>query len=266
MLTATNVTLLLSHASKTSVGKALLRGNEFEPEVIDLLCYLSNHRDATLFIDVGSNIGFFPLALRSFASKRGLNITIHAHEPYRPLHDIAIKLQTCNNLLYHLHPTAISEQKGTANFYVSAISDSSNSLVRGFRDHKATVTVKVNSLDNAYLALCKATRFKRHIVMIDVETAEHLVLLGAVRLLQQFRPHVICEVLPNRNEQAINSVMSSLGYLYYRFNGRHWSRESFVFGDKNHQYRDWWFVPSDSRDFESHTISIPRICTVEAVR
>jgi FkbM family methyltransferase len=259
------ITLDFATASSTSVGAALMRGEQFEPEILDLVCFLCRKAEKTLFIDVGSNIGYFPLAMRAFAKAFGRNIDIHAHEPLPALCSVARSLQHANSLKYKLHSSALSNQRGQSDFYVSAVSDSSNSLQKGFRKHKATIKVTVNTLDSAYLAYAQLHSFTETIIMIDVESAEHLVLEGGLRTLQLLRPHIVCEVLAGRNESDIARILSTLDYVYYRFDGLVWRREQHIFGDPSYRYRDWWFIPSERTELlTGDTLTIPSHLSISA--
>jgi FkbM family methyltransferase len=252
------IELNLTAAKKTSVGKKLISGKQFEPEIANILLWLFNKVQNGLFIDVGSNIGFFPLLLGKFAKTQCLNLTIYAHEPLPLLLDISRKLQSENEIAYNLRSSALSDKIGHSDFYVSAVSDSSNSLVKGFRKTKDVLTVRVNTFDNAYMKLLDTGGFDEKVLMIDVETAEPAVLRGGCKSILKHRPVIICEVLAGRNEAELNEFFSSVDYVGYRFNGQHWVQENKIYGDKVYHYRDWLFLPIERAKVIGSQFEVPR--------
>jgi hypothetical protein len=134
---------------------------------------------------------------------------------------------------------------GVSDFYVSARSDASNSLISGFRPSKEVIQVKVNTLDQVYYDLLKYHDYDEFLLMVDVETAEPQVLRGAEKIIKSYRPKIICEVLSGRTESELQTIMSGYGYTFYRYKDETWVLEEKVFGDSSHKYRDWLFLPKE---------------------
>ena len=236
--------LKLGFASRTSVCKTIATTGQYEPEIFELLLSLLDKNDTgTSFLNVGSNIGLFALA----ASKLGLlnrkNIKVFAHEPLPMLQVVSQCLMDLNDAQYELRHEALSDSVGLAEFYISAKSDASNSLVKGFRQAKEVISVKVETLDNLYLSRLQG--LAEVVLMIDVETAEPAVLTGGKEFLQKIRPLIICEVLANRSEKVLDKILSNHRYAAYRFNGDTWNHEEIIQGDKDYLHRDWFFVPEE---------------------
>jgi FkbM family methyltransferase len=261
-----NIELDFTAARQTSVGRKAIDGKGFEPEVADLLLWLFHDSRHGLFIDVGSNIGYFPLMLGQYAKLRGLDLLIYAHEPLPLLQELSRELQRVNDVPYNLRGSALSDSVGTADFYVSSVSDSSNSLVAGFRKEKEVITVQLNTLDNAYLRLFDSEAFDVSVVMIDVETAEPAVLRGARKAIMKHRPTIICEVLAGRTEKDISEFLASVDYSAYRFDGAEWVLETTLFGDRTYRYRDWMFLPAERAATLGARIVVPSLGTVVAAK
>lgn len=260
------IELDLGAARQTSVGRKALAGEIFEPEVADLLIWLFRNARRGLFIDVGSNIGYFPLMLGKFAQLSRLDLTIYAHEPLPLLQEVSRKLQRANGISYHLQSSALSDSVGTADFFVSAVSDSSNSLVAGFRRAKDVITVKLNTLDRAYMSLLNSSGFDEKVLMIDVETAEPAVLRGAHATIQAHRPTIICEVLAGRTEKAISEFLATVDYATYRFDDQQWVQEAQLIGDKTYRHRDWLFLPAERARRLGARIAVPSLGMVVATK
>tara|TARA_B100000085_G_C18562011_1_gene519961 strand:- start:4376 stop:5281 length:906 start_codon:yes stop_codon:yes gene_type:complete len=247
----------ISSAQGTQIFKMITQENEFEPETFEALFHFCDLHKSVCFFDIGSNIGIFPLALSQYreiykdealessANNTHPNFVIHAHEPLPMLKDISHRLMQDNNISYHLHTTAISDTKGTADFYVSAMSDSSNSLMEGFRPAKGTLKVNVETLDELYFHYLNNSAFDQVILKVDVETFEPQVLEGAKKILDEYRPVIICEILANRTERKLEPLFKGHEYNMYRYNGEFWVLEDNLFGDPNYQYRDWLFLPRE---------------------
>ena len=248
----------------TQIFKMITTDSQFEPEILEALINLIRAKKRSVFIDVGSNIGIFPLILSKLmqqkdnetpfkrSSQQVPDISIHAHEPLPMLQEISRKLMHDNKVKYDLQEIAISNTKGEKSLYVSAMSDSSNSLMEGFRPSKDVIQVRVNTLDNLYLDYLSKAQFDQVILKIDVETHEPEVLEGAQSILEKIRPIIICEVLAKRTEDRLESIFKSKDYAMFRFTGACWTKEQALFGDPNYEYRDWIFVPEELLgDFET---------------
>lgn len=238
--------------------KSLINGKgSYEPEVFGLVLDRLTRAQRALFINVGANIGFFPLAAARLNEIGAAQVDIYAHEPLPRLLDCARRLQAENGLTYPLSAVALSDSTGTADFYVSAKSDTSNSLTQGFRPAKEVITVELGTLDDTYLPIAEARSYDEVLVMVDVETAEPSVLRGAFQFLKSVRPNVICEVLANRTEVELLGILAEIDYVPYRFDGTRWVFETELRGSSVH--RDWLFVPAEKRtEFgDSFDVSAP---------
>jgi hypothetical protein len=87
------------------------------------------------------------------------------------------------------------------------------------------------------------------VMKIDVESYESHVIKGAMQVLRQARPSVVCEILrdtdPDATEQ-ITSAFASLGYRMYRWSRTEGWRECSqrdVVEQVAHDGNDWLFTP-----------------------
>ncbi len=215
-----------------------------------MLCYLINAAGKNnLFIDIGSNIGFFPLVAADFARSNDIQIKIYAHEPYDDIRECALALMKENHLYYNLDHRGVGQEAGNFKFYISAKSDASNSFNGAFRRHKDVVDIEVTTIDITYLDMLEERGGLNVVLMVDVETLEPQVLRGGVEFIKKARPSIICEVLHGRTEQELSEILEPLGYDYFRFNGARWVKEQFISGDKDYKHRDWIFLPRNSEIF-----------------
>lgn len=170
-----------SKAKNTEVGKIVLSSQEYEPEIFNLLFKLlqANSEKRRLFVDVGANIGFFPLNVAYYTQKHNLEVDIYGFEPLPYLFNIASDLMKLNDLKYKLYDQAVSDSLGDAKFYVSSRSDSSNSLNPTFRKPKDIISVNVTTLDIFYENVLRQHDYFSAILMIDVESFEPNVIRGA---------------------------------------------------------------------------------------
>jgi len=98
-----------------------------------------------------------------------------------------------------------------ATLYLSARTDSSNSLKAGHRAATGTVEVPVERLDD-YVA---GTGRRPAVMKIDTETTGPDVLAGGMETLRTVRRWVVCEVLASTTEAALASILRPLGYRFH---------------------------------------------------
>jgi FkbM family methyltransferase len=260
------VSLSIKAATGTQLHALLSKDGDYEPEVFSTALHFLRGAKNAFFLNVGSNIGLFPLAAAKFSQGRaGGSIDVYAHEPLPYLQDVSRALKIENEVDYELSATAVSDFAGTADFYVSAKSDASNSLVKNFRPAREVIQVKVDTLDNLYLKALQRKQFGEVVLMIDVETAEPAVLRGGSQLMRLVRPIIICEVLAGRNETDLERIVSEAGYSAYRFDGEQWGLESHLRGDQSHKHRDWLFIPDERAKVLGRNIQVPTSSPVSFV-
>jgi len=223
---------------ETAVGKILAKDgiSGFEPETLAACCAIIETEKVLAFADIGANIGIFTLVL----GKMFPGLAIKAFEPLPWLNATAKSLCQDNGVRADIREEAVSDREGTATLYISAQSDSSNSLNPRFRPSKGEIQVPVVTLD----ALTARQGFFPKLVKIDTESTEPDVLAGARKFIENTRPWIICEVLAGRTEFKLNKFVREIGYSAYSLKGSKFNRLEEIEGDPSYQYRDWLFAPN----------------------
>ncbi|MEG4483660.1 FkbM family methyltransferase [Microcoleus sp. D2_18a_B4] len=231
-------TLDLSGAENTMVGKTLLQSGlvSYESLTLATCIILLKQSSNKVFFDIGANIGIYSLV----CAKAVPDIIIHAFEPVPGLVNIfsnLIKLNRIENIC--LHQVALSNKSGIAPIYISARSDASNSLRKGFRRAKEVVDVELDTLNN----ICQ-TYAVPGVIKIDTESTEPDVIAGGMDLIKSARPFILCEVLAGRTENALMEALRPLNYTYYHLaKGEFGISKEVISGDASYECRDWLFCP-----------------------
>ena len=225
--------------ARTSVGKKVFRRGlgGYEPETLAAICALVEAEAPTTFLDIGANIGVFAVCARTlFPGVRTIGF-----EPLPEMAALARQLAAANRVVYDLREQALGAAAGTATLYVSAKSDSSNSLAKGFRPAKGELQVSVCTVDEVLGA-----EPGRVLIKIDTESTEPDVLRGAERTLTTVRPCIICEVLAGRTEAALMELLRPHEYTFYHLTtDMRWTPRDQIEGDRTYQFRDWLFLPAE---------------------
>jgi FkbM family methyltransferase len=191
-------------------------------------------------LDIGANVGVF-----SLVAAAATDAQVVAFEPTPDLAVTARAIADVNGLSFPVEEVALGAEDGQATLHLSDVTDSSNSLLPGFRPSSRSVTVPVERLDG----WCDRTGTVPAVVKIDTEATEPQVVAGARRLLTDHRPHVICEVLARRTEADLERAFGELGYRWYQITDEVplvARRE--VFGDRAYRFTNWLFAPDEPTD------------------
>jgi FkbM family methyltransferase len=154
----------------------------------EIINWLPNDRNIT-FVDVGASIGMFSLVLtKQYKIDHG--ILIEPLENHIPL----LKERFADPLKYSIFNLAISESAGETEFftfdnfdYVSSLLELKRELLElpGFESkEQISVKVKTDKLDNI-VSQCPIKQID--LLKIDVQGAEHIVLLSGIETLKKTR-------------------------------------------------------------------------------
>lgn len=162
--------------------------------------------------DIGANIGLFTLAAAARARRDGQILSVEADTWNADMLRRSAARQPGTSAPVVVVPLAVGDQPGVAAFEIAARNRSANALVGhgssqmgGVRRRHLVPTV---SLD------CLARHFPLpHVLKIDVEGAEALVLRSASRVLA-VRPVIVCEVA-GENAEAVGEVLARHGYAFH---------------------------------------------------
>jgi FkbM family methyltransferase len=206
----------------------------YEPET--MACFLAGAEllGGPVF-DIGANIGVFSLVASAL-----LDNELVAFEPTPELARLFTAITDANDLDVRLEEVALGASEGTATFWLSSVTDSSNSLLAGFRPSDTSIEVKVETLDG-YLA---RTGLTSRLLKIDTEATEPDVLRGGMGYLREHRPWLICEVLARRSEAELEELLEPLGYTWYQITGElPLAPRREIFGDRAYRFNNWLFAP-----------------------
>jgi FkbM family methyltransferase len=225
----------------TAVQRVLRRDGlaGYEATTMATLLTLFDQDERCVFLDIGANIGLYAELCAALFDPEA----VVAFEPTPSTAGIARRIIASNSLPIVLVEAAVGETAGTAPLYLSAQSDASNSLVKGFKKATGAVDVRVVTIDD-YMS---EHGLAPTVMKIDVETHEPEVLRGARATIAQHRPAIVVEILHRRGHDhgpAIEEAVSGLGYTGYRLGARPgWRPRSRFKGKPNARHRDWLLVP-----------------------
>lgn len=171
-----------------------------------------------VIFDVGANVGQTTQKYRKLFPKAD----IYGFEPFRPVFEIY--LNTCKgDRRIHPENIALSNRTGDAEFFVNSL-HYTNSLLRNNTEYTndlqsyapiATIHVKTATLDS-YCATHAVERI--HILKMDVQGGELLVLEGALELLTSARINLIyaeVEFVPIYQRQPLLKDLESFLVQYH---------------------------------------------------
>jgi len=208
----------------------------YEPETMAAFLAAISLGNATEVFDVGANVGVFSIIAAAVTTA-----CVTGFEPTPQLARTFRAIVGANDLGCEVEELALGAETGRATLYLSAKTDSSNSLRVGFRTATGTVEVPVERLDD-YVA---RTGRRPGVMKIDTETTEPDVLAGGPETLRTIRPWIVCEVLADKTEAPLMQILRPLGYRFYHLGAGPVPVESdAIVGDRTYRHRDWLFTPA----------------------
>ena len=254
----------------TSVQRLLRRTGlaGYEPATMaTLLAAFQRQQPGFHFFDVGANMGLYA-AICAVMFRPG---RVVAFEPTPEVAEIAGRVLSANGIgpeQARVERCALGESAGTMPLYLSAVSDSSNSLVAGFKPSVGSVDVEVATLDD-YVS---ASGTDPCVVKIDTETFEPAVINGARATLERCRPWLVLEVLHRRGHDhgvEVSAAMAGLGYSFYRLSrSADWRPSPTISGVAGSKETDWLLTPDPIDDAfgEDFRLWLDRLATCTAER
>ncbi|MEX1178948.1 MAG: FkbM family methyltransferase [Nitriliruptor sp.] len=220
------------------VPKVLQREGLAGYEASTLACFLASiEQHPGPVLDVGANVGVFALVAEAV-----LGADVRAFEPVPELAALARELAERNGLSFTVEELALGAEDTEATFYLSDVTDSSNSLLEGFRPSTRSLTVPVRRLDG----YCDREGVVPKVIKIDTEATEPDVLLGATGVLGRHRPYLICEALAGRSEAQLEAILEPFGYRWYQITEeRPLVPRREIFGDRAYRFNNWLFAPEE---------------------
>lgn len=208
-------------------------------EAPSLACWMTmlfSGGDGAAF-DIGANVGPYAWLAAALTRRK-----VTAFEPVPHLANALRSVAQANQLEITVETIALADRNGSAMLHLSDQTDSSNSLLEGFRRSSRSIEVDVRTVDS----YVDETGLIPHAMKIDTETTEPEVLFGARKTLIAHRPWLIVEVLAQRSEDRLREALTSLGYHWYRIDDEPpFERASDISGDPTHQHMNWLFAPTE---------------------
>ena len=167
----------------------ILNFGEYEPEETKIIRRIAEEMDTML--DIGANIGWYSL----MAAKLNPNAAIHSFEPVPTTYSRLIHNFLINGFDgLSCHNYGFSDQQGSFPFYFYP-EGSGNASMKNLakRVDASVVRCELQALDSI-LDWLPSDR-KIDFVKCDVEGNELFVLQGGLRLLEQHKPILLCELL-----------------------------------------------------------------------
>jgi FkbM family methyltransferase len=231
--------LVLTAPRDMIVPRRLDKGGlaQYEPDAMACFLAATDVAGPGAVLDIGANVGIFAAVASAMTERE-----VRAFEPAPKLVAVARRFAQDNKLAWLTETVALGAENGTATFYLSDSSDSSNSLAEGFRPSSARLTVEVETLDS-YLS---RTGLVPAVLKIDTETTEPDVIAGAAETIAKYRPWIVCEVLANRVEERLTEAFLPYGYHWYQIRDEiPYSKAYAIVGDTTQRHLNWLFAPEE---------------------
>jgi FkbM family methyltransferase len=208
----------------------------YEPNALACFLAVMDVAPAGPVWDVGANVGVYGLIARAATGRE-----VVAFEPTPDLALVARRTGDTAGLPYLVLEAALSDEIGEATFYLSDVTDSSNSLREGFRESSRQVTVRVDTADHL---IETGDLHSPAVLKVDTESSEPSVLRGALNLIRERRPWLLVEVLANRTEEDLTKILGEFGYSWYHISGDlPYQPQQTIRGDPTYKDMMWMFAP-----------------------
>ncbi len=242
------VTIELKTNQTSYVGYLLFWNGVENYEYSKIFIHLAKKVD--VFYDIGASIGYYSI----LGAKVNRNLKVETFEPVTgPMIYCGYNVQI-NNLgkQVEVNPIALSDRVRKIDFLevrnpkYPTINNLSGEHNAGTKTHLLTKKMKVesNTLDNV-------VNNKPHdtvdLIKIDTEGSEHLILKEAGFTITKYRPIIICELLYNRIEAEIESIMRTHDYEFYAFVNGGLKKLDTLKRDQDNGIRDCFFVHPTKR-------------------
>lgn len=193
----------------------------FEPNVSKVFVHLVPH--CGVVVDVGANIGYYSILSADLNPKS----TVLAFEPMPSAFRVLcanLERNGVSAVQPHQIALAASPGRGVLHVPVKPKFAAERETLTGMASLSDSVAAKRGVLVDVEVAVDTLDRFLREhlpdtpvdLIKIDTEGTEDRVLLGAAETMERSRPIVICEVLPEVIEPALEEFFKRLGYLFFR--------------------------------------------------
>nr|WP_321236356.1 FkbM family methyltransferase [uncultured Psychroserpens sp.] len=223
-------------------------------EIFEELC-----KDVDIFLDIGSNIGYYSL----LAVKSNPKIKVFAFEPaHGPKYFLNrnIKINNFSNNIYAID-LALSNSSGKIDFYEVEslkykyikynLAGEGNAGTKKTSRNFVKNTVKSETLEN-FVNSKSITEIG--LIKIDTEGTEIDILESGKSIIEKFSPIVICETLFNTIEDDLEDYFKSLNYEFYNHTESGLIKISTIKRSLDNGIRNCFFVPKSRLNIVSKFI------------
>lgn len=178
------------------ISRRIRQEGNWEPYETSLLLALLQPGD--VFVDVGANIGYFPVIAATVVGAAG---AVFAFEPEAENFRLLEENIRLNNCLHVVHATraGLALRAGTGELYLSADNAGDHQVFAAGENRNSQGISLLNGSD--YL---RGKLQRMDLLKVDVQGAEYAVMAGLIPLLRELPqlPHIILELTPLSLRQA----------------------------------------------------------------
>ena len=194
---------------RSSVGRSILVKGEFDYGVWRVIEKWL--KPGSVFVDIGANVGYYAMLASSAVGASG---TVHAFEiDPRPLRCLLRNAKACKNANIHIYEVAVSDDN--AGGYLHAGKDCGHSSLMITGDGKKVATTTLDQWADSQNNLAHID-----VIKLDIEGGEERALLGARKVIEKYRPTIICEALDSASatneipgQERLLKVLQSMNYI-----------------------------------------------------
>lgn len=207
-------------------------------------------KDVDVFLDIGSNIGYYSL----LGVKSNRNLKAYAFEPaLGPKHFLKenISLNNFKSQIKHLD-IALSNQKGIIDFYEVSnkkytylthnLAGEGNAGTKTKSRNFIKNTVKSTTLNDF---LKEENLEKIDLIKIDTEGTEIDILKPSFEAITKYQPIIICETLFNTIENELDDLFSNLDYIMFNHTEKGLKQVNTIKRSVDNGIRNCFFVPKN---------------------
>jgi FkbM family methyltransferase len=175
-------------------------------------------KEGDTVIELGAHIGYISLYFSKLAGPSGKLYVFEPGANNLPYTRANLANSKIKNI--ELIEKAVSDENGTATFYLENITGQSNSLVKDYRvtkkiQSKTFTSLQKNAVEVETIRLddfVKQRNIKKlDFVKIDIEGAEYMAIMGMQQILDELRPTMMIEV--TENHVALFQLLKEKGYV-----------------------------------------------------
>lgn len=225
---------ILEYCPSSDVGLAIFLNGIFEKSELEICGQFV--KSGSVVIDIGANIGFHSV----YFSNMVQNGFVISFEPSADTFALLVKnIMKLNNV--YAFNAGISNENRIIDFF-----ESEDNAFSSLKDTKRKKIVKITKvicyrLDDLIINLNLP---RIDFMKIDVEGHEQEVLEGMIKILEKYRPVILCEIYGgvNSNENPDHTVQYLISKRYTAFvikNG-----ELFPYYSHNDNFQNYLFIPS----------------------